>query len=128
VIVTGTVDDVKPYLESAAVFVAPIRLGEGIKGKILEAFSCGLPVVATRRCLRGLELVPGRDVLAADRPAAFAAQVLRLLASPALRREIGGRGLELARTRYEWSTLAPRLGDVYDEILARTPRVRAGVI
>ena len=63
VTVTGTVDDVKPYLEDATVFVAPIRLGEGIKGKILEAFSCGLPVVATRRSLRGLELVPGRDVL-----------------------------------------------------------------
>jgi glycosyltransferase involved in cell wall biosynthesis len=128
VTVTGTVDDVKPYLEGATVFVAPIRLGEGIKGKILEAFSCGLPVVATRRSLRGLDLVPGRDALAADRPAAFAAQVLRLLESAPLRRELGRRGQELARGRYEWPALASRLGDVYDEVLAALPREKAGVV
>jgi glycosyltransferase involved in cell wall biosynthesis len=123
VTVTGTVDDVKPYLHGAAVFVAPIRLGEGIKGKILEALAAGLPVVATRRALRGLELAPGRDVLAADTPAQFAAQTLRLLASPDLREELGRRGLELARGRYEWSVLAPQLGDLYDEVLAqRAPK------
>ncbi|MCX5796147.1 MAG: glycosyltransferase family 4 protein [Elusimicrobia bacterium] len=119
--VTGTVDDVKPYLQRATVFVAPIRLGEGIKGKILEALAMGLPVVATTRSLRGLQLTPGREVLAADTAAEFAAQCLRLLGSPALREELGQRGLELVRGRYEWSKLAPRVGDLYDEVLARAP-------
>ena len=128
VTVTGTVDDVKPYLQSATVFVAPIRLGEGIKGKILEALATGLPVVATRRALRGLELAPGRDVLAADSPSEFAAQTLRLLGSPDLCRELGRRGLELARSRYEWSVLAPQLGDLYDEVLARSPQEKAHVV
>ena len=126
--VTGTVDDVRPYLKSATVFVAPIRLGEGIKGKILEALATGLPVVATRRSLRGLELVPGRDVLAADTAAEFAAQTLRLLSSPSLREELGRRGLALARSRYEWSVLAPQLGDLYDEVLARSPKEKAHVV
>ena len=55
------------------------------------------------------------------------AQTLRLLGSPALREELGQRGLELARRRYEWSALAPQLGDLYDEVLARSPKaVRCG--
>ena len=128
VTVTGTVDDVKPYLERAAVFVAPVRLGEGIKGKILEAMAAGLPVVATRRSLRGLELEPGRDVLAADRPADFAALVLNLLEDAPRRREFGERGRALARRRYEWSVLAPRLGDVYDEALSIFPKENADVV
>ncbi len=128
VTVTGTVPDVKPYLEQATVFVAPVRLGEGIKGKILEALASGLPVVATRRSLRGLELTPDRDVLSADSPALFAAQVLRLLDSAPLRRELGARGVELVRRRYDWSQLAPRLGAVYDEVLARSPQEKADVV
>ncbi|MDD5629877.1 MAG: glycosyltransferase family 4 protein, partial [Elusimicrobia bacterium] len=117
--VTGTVDDVKPYLQRASVFVAPIRLGEGIKGKILEALAMGLPVVATTRSLRGLQLTPGREVLAADTADEFAAQCLRLLGSAELRGELGRQGLELVRGRYEWSRLAPQVGDLYDEVLGR---------
>jgi glycosyltransferase involved in cell wall biosynthesis len=123
--VTGTVEDVKPFLERATVFVAPVRMGEGIKSKVLEALAMGLPVVATRRSLRGLEAVPDRDLLVADTPTQFAAQVLRLLDSPDLRQELSDRGLALVRCRYEWTSLAPELGKIYEEALARAPQKQA---
>lgn len=113
--VTGTVPDVRPHLAAADVFVAPVRLGRGIKGKILEAFAMGLPVVATRRAASGIEAVPGRDLLTADRPAAFADETLSLLASPERRRELGRRGREAAR-RYDWPALAEGLAETYREL------------
>ena len=117
VTVTGTVPDVRPYLSDATVFVAPVRLGHGIKGKILEAFAMGSPVVASARAAAGLDAVPGRDLLVADGAAAFAQAVLRLLASEPLRRELGESGRRAAQRTYNWNTLSGRLGDLYDELL-----------
>ena len=122
VTITGMVADVKPYLAEATVFVAPIRLGRGIKGKILEAFAMGLPVVTTRRAAAGIAAQPGRDLLVADSDAAFADAVVRLLESPRLREEIGANGRRFVSGRYDWRRLSGELGQVYDELLARAQR------
>ncbi len=116
VVVTGTVPDVKPFLAQAAVFVAPIRLGEGIKGKILEAFAMGVPVVASSRAAEGLGAKDERELLVADSDRAFARAVVRLLDDAALRLRLGESGRAFARERYDWPTLAGRLGDLYDEL------------
>ncbi len=118
VTVTGTVEDVRPYLQRAAVFVAPVRLGHGLKGKILEAFACARPVVAHSHAAAGLAALPGRDLLIADQPAGFAREVLSLLDSSSRRREIGQAGRRLAERRFDWNVLAGRLGNLYDEVLA----------
>lgn len=115
--VTGTVPDVRPYLSDAAVFVAPVRLGHGIKGKILEAFAMGVPVVASPRAASGLDAVAGRDLLVAGSAADFAAAVVRLLESEPLRRELGENGRRAAERSYDWKVQAGRLGDIYDELL-----------
>ena len=117
VVITGAVPDVKPHLAQAAVFVAPIRLGRGIKGKILEAFAMGLAVVATPRAAAGLGACPGQDLLTARGAPAFADAVLRLLESPRLRGELGACGRRFVCARYDWRGLADRLGDLYDELL-----------
>ncbi|MFA6003827.1 MAG: glycosyltransferase family 4 protein [Elusimicrobiota bacterium] len=111
--ITDTVPDVRPQLAAAAIFVAPLRLGCGIKGKILEAFAMGLPVVTTRLAAAGLQAVPGRDLVVADSDADFAASVLQLLNSPQARARLGSRGREVARAAYDWRRLAGRLGDLY---------------
>ena len=131
VIVTGTVEDVKPFLAQAVVFVAPLRMGQGIKGKILEAFAMGVPVVATSRAADGLDACAGRDLIVADRPAAFAAEVLALLGDATRAGALGEAGREAARRGYDWTRLAGRLGAVYDELIgaavgigAAAPRAR----
>ena len=100
--VTGTVDDVRPYLAEAEATVVPLRVGGGTRIKIFEAMATGIPVVSTRIGAEGLPLEDGRDILLADAPEAFAAAVGRLFASAELRGQIGGSGLALVREKFGW--------------------------
>jgi glycosyltransferase involved in cell wall biosynthesis len=118
VFVTGLVEDVKPYLRGAKVFVAPVRIGQGIKGKILEAFAMGLPVVASSRAAEGITAMPGRDLLVADDPRKFADAVCGLLESPAARERLGKAGQTVAQGRYGWDRLSDQLDAVYTEVIA----------
>ena len=76
--VRGYVPDVEPYLRERRVFVAPLRFGAGIKGKVGEAMAHGIPVVTTSIGAEGFGLTHGVDVMIADDPAAFAAAIARL--------------------------------------------------
>jgi glycosyltransferase involved in cell wall biosynthesis len=78
VVAVGYAPDLTPYLEGCRVFVAPLRYGAGIKGKIGHSMSFGLPVVTTSLGAEGMNLIDGEHVLIADTPAAFASAVLRL--------------------------------------------------
>lgn len=90
--VTGWVPDVAPYLDAARVSIAPIRYGAGVKGKIGEALSRGLPVVTTSIGAEGLGLIDGEHALVADRPEDFASAVVRLHEDPALWGRIAAAG------------------------------------
>jgi glycosyltransferase involved in cell wall biosynthesis len=76
--VTGMVADLRPYFDKTRVFVAPIRYGAGIKGKVATAMAHGVPVVATACAAEGMFMLDERDILIRDDPQAFAEQVLRL--------------------------------------------------
>lgn len=104
VTVTGAVPDVRPHLAAAAVSVAPIRYGTGTRLKILEAMAAGLPVVSTRLGAEGLDFVPDRDLVLADRPAAFAAACVRLLTDGAARARVAAAGRAAVR-RYDWAAI-----------------------
>jgi glycosyltransferase involved in cell wall biosynthesis len=122
VIVTGTVPSVAPFLRQAAVFVAPLRLGQGIKGKILEAFAAGVPVVATPCAADGLGARAGVELELASSPRAFASVVAALLSDEGRRRRLGEAGRAFARRAWSWPALAPRLGGVYEELVGREAR------
>lgn len=92
----GWVPSVAAELDRARVFVAPLRFGSGIKGKVLEAMAHGLPVVTSSIGAEGLAAVPERDVLVEDRPAAFAAAVARVLADDELWGRLSRHGLARA--------------------------------
>ena len=79
VMVTGTVEDVRPYFERSKVFVNPVRIGGGFRGKILEAMAMGLPIVTTSLGAEGVEAESGREMIIADEPAEFADAVVGLL-------------------------------------------------
>jgi glycosyltransferase involved in cell wall biosynthesis len=74
----GYITDVQPYFSSCRVFVAPLRYGAGMKGKIGQSIAYGLPVVTTTIGAEGMGLVDGKHMLLADTPGAFADAVIRL--------------------------------------------------
>ena len=104
--VTGTVDDVRPWVADAAVYVVPLRVGGGTRIKIFEALAMGKAVVSTSIGAEGLPLVPGRHFLNADGPDAFARSVVTLLGDPALRARLGAAGRELVERQFSWEHVA----------------------
>ena len=114
---TGFVPDLRPHLAAAAVVVVPLRLGGGTRLKIIEAMAMGKAIVSTTLGAEGIEAVPGRDLLVADEPAAFADAVHRLLAEPGLAARIGRWARRLAVDRYGWSEAARALEGFYRRIL-----------
>ncbi len=114
VVVTGTVPDVKEYLRFMEVYVCPMRLGAGMKMKVVEAMAAALPVVCTTRGAEGMDLVAGRDFIVEDEPRSFAASVVRLLKDSRLRAEYGRLGRQAVERSYTWEANAR----AWDEILA----------
>ena len=83
--VTGRVDDVRPFFEAATVAVAPLRVARGLQNKVLEAMAMRVPVVASPAAFNGINAVAGRDVLVADDPELFSRGVVSLLDDPLFR-------------------------------------------
>src|SRR5690348_1648635 len=104
--ITGTVNDVRPHVAGAAVYVVPLRVGGGTRLKIFEALAMGKAVVSTALGVEGLPLTPGMHFVQADDPAQFADSVVGLLGDPARRRALGGAGRSLVEQRYSWSHVA----------------------
>jgi glycosyltransferase involved in cell wall biosynthesis len=114
---TGFVPDLRSHLASAAAVVVPLRLGGGTRLKIVEAMAMGKAVVSTTLGAEGIDAVPGRDILIADQPAAFADAVNALLANPEQAKRIGLSARQLAVERYAWSGAARVLEGFYHRIL-----------
>jgi len=115
--VTGLVDDVRPHMADAAVYVVPLRIGGGTRLKIFEALSMAKAVVSTTVGAEGLPLAPGRHFLQADEPAAFAEAVTALLRDSARRRAIGAAGRRLVEERYSWSKVVDEFENRCGEVL-----------
>src|SRR5690606_17777155 len=104
--VTGTVPDVRPYLERAAAFVVPLRVGGGTRLKIYEALAMERALVTTAIGGEGLPIVDGEHAVIADEPDAFADAVVTLLRDPARMRELGQAGAEFVRVNFGWERVA----------------------
>jgi len=117
IVVTGSVPDIRPYLQRATVAVAPLTYGAGIQNKVLEAMACATPVVATPQAVSALNVLPGRDVLLAREPAAFAETVLDLLEAPQQQRQIGEAGRRYVEKHHPWAVIAEQLEEVYNEVI-----------
>jgi sugar transferase (PEP-CTERM/EpsH1 system associated) len=111
VIVTGRVDDVRPYVREAAVYVVPLRIGGGTRLKIFEAMAMGKAVVSTGVGAEGLPVAHGEHVLLADEPQTFSRAVVRLLRDVGRRRQLEDAARALVLERYDWSAVAGELED-----------------
>lgn len=90
--VAGFVPDMNPYLDRAAISIAPLRFGAGMKGKVVEAMASGLPVVTTSVGAQGIDAVSGEHMMIADDPVGFGLSLIGLLRSPEERERIGRSG------------------------------------
>ena len=113
--ITGRVDSVLPYLEQAAVFVVPLRIGGGTRLKIYEAMAAGKAVVSTTVGAEGLDVHDGQDILLADTESAFAAAVIDLLRNSESRRRLGQAAARLA-AQYDWAIIAKRFEDILIQV------------
>jgi glycosyltransferase involved in cell wall biosynthesis len=104
--VTGQVDDVRPYLERASVYVIPLRIGGGTRLKVFEAMAMEKPIVSTSIGVEGLPIDHGRDALIADDPDAFADAVVRLLRNHAFARELATAAARKVRAQFGWAPVA----------------------
>jgi sugar transferase (PEP-CTERM/EpsH1 system associated) len=109
VIVTGRVEDVRPYVRDAAVYVVPLRIGGGTRLKIFEAMAMGKAVVSTGVGAEGLPVTDGEQVWLADQPQAFASAVVSLLRDVHRRRHLEEAARALVLERYDWSAVAGHL-------------------
>ena len=114
--VTGYVADPAPYQQQAAALIVPLRSGGGMRVKILNALSEGIPIVSTTLGYEGIEVNPGQDILVGDSPREFADQVLRLLNDPALGRQLAANGRKLAQEKYDYRHVCRPLDKVYEAI------------
>jgi polysaccharide biosynthesis protein PslH len=117
VTVTGEVADVRPEVARAAVYVVPMRIGGGVRLKLLEALAMQAPVVSTCLGAEGVEgLRDGEHCLLADGADAFARAVIRLLDDPALAQRLGKAGRRLVTQGYDWSAIVPRAEAAYAKL------------
>ncbi|MYD09896.1 MAG: glycosyltransferase [Chloroflexi bacterium] len=113
--VSGRVPDVAPYLARATVFVCPLRVGAGLKNKVLEALAMGIPVVATPLSLDGINARPGESALVAEADD-IAAATIDLLGDQGLRERLSRGGRALIESQYSWARTASSYERLYDEI------------
>ncbi len=111
--VTGQVDDMRPYLHQATLYVAPHFTGAGTRTKLLEAMAAGLAIVTTSIGIEGIEATHDREVIIADDPAALSRAALRLLDNPQERAQLGASSRRLVEQRYDWSLCLQPLERLY---------------
>ena len=113
IVVTGRVDDVRPFMRDAAVYIVPLRIGGGTRLKIFEAMAMGKAVVSTTVGAEGLPVTDGEHVRLADDPATFADAVVRLLRDVDARRSLEAAARTLVVARYDWSAVAGELEEAH---------------
>jgi len=118
--ITGTVDDVRSFIDEGAVYVVPLRIGGGTRLKIFEALSMGKAVVSTSIGAEGLPLVHEQHYLRADAPKDFSRAVVSLLRGPMRRRALGEAGRDLVQTYYSWQNVARTFEQHCEEALRRS--------
>lgn len=119
VTVTGYVDDPLPYFQDASLMVVPLLAGGGMRVKILNALSQGIPMVTTTVGCEGIAVTHGKDILIADEPVAFAESVVRLLNDAELNAYITRNGRRTVEEHYDYRRACRPLDALYEPVTAK---------
>ena len=117
--VTGEVPDVRPYLASATVFVAPLRMAWGIQNKVLEAMASGLAVIATPRAMAGIAAAHDRHALIVDEPREMANAILRVIHDAPLRARLGHAARCLVEAEHRWGPPMDHFVSMFESVAKR---------
>ncbi len=114
--ILGFVPETGPFLESSGISIAPLRFGAGMKGKIGEAMSYGLPVVTTTVGVEGFGLTSGVNVLVGDTPEEFAGSVIKLINDEQYYDRVRMAGYHFIAENYSEPTVKKRVYDIFDNL------------
>jgi len=115
--VTGPVPDVRPWLYRSTCVVVPLQIARGVQNKVLEAMSCGRPVICSASPLKGLVAEPGLHLLQANRADEWVEAIRRVFDDPGLQQELGLAASEFVQQHHSWNECLSPL----DRILERRP-------
>lgn len=113
VFVTGTVQDIRPYLSRASIAVCPVTYGAGIQNKVLEAMAMATPVVATPQAVSALQTLQDKHVFVGTDAESLANMVIRLLEDQELQRRIGHAGRQYVARFHDWQSITTSLEELY---------------
>ena len=122
VVVTGRVDDVRPYMERASCYVVPLRIGGGTRLKIYEAMAMENAIISTSIGAEGLPVSNGAELLLADTPEQFAEAVVRVLSDRFLAEELGWRAAKTVRERFGWGKVAIDFARLCEQAITQNQR------
>lgn len=117
--VTGTVQDIRPFLCRASIAVVPLLYGAGIQNKVLEAMGCGTPVVLSEQARSALTVRPEYEVEVANGSREFSSKILTLLEDPEKRASMSRAGRLYVETQHSWEKAAGKLELFYDRVIRR---------
>jgi polysaccharide biosynthesis protein PslH len=120
-VVTGRVSDVRPFLDSAAVVVAPLRMGGGMRNKVLEALAAGKAVVASPLAAAGLDAEGAQQLRLAETDAEFAAAIVELMQDEEARRALAGAGRRWSEAHLGWDARLDTFEWLYRSLLEKSP-------
>ena len=119
--ITGGVEDVRPFIAAATLYVIPLRVGGGTRFKALEAMACGKPIVSTSLGVEGIGVEDGQHLLIADTPQDFANAVLLLLADPRGQQSqtLWRNARKFVEKQYGWEQIVPKFDEIYAKIMRK---------
>jgi sugar transferase (PEP-CTERM/EpsH1 system associated) len=121
VIITGTVEDIRPFSWDASVYVVPLRVGGGTRIKIFEAMAMGKAIVSTPVGAEGLPVENEKNILLEESAEGFASQVIRLLREPGERAKLGREARKLVEENYSWGAVAGTFDAVFEKVSMGCP-------
>lgn len=116
VIVTGYVEDVRPYMARASVVILPIIKSVGIKTRVFDVMAMGKPLVSTSIGARGINVLPEENIIIADDPKEFARLVIELLNNDHLRQMISSNARKFIESNYSWEKMTDMLNKIFQNV------------
>ncbi len=117
VITTGFVEDVRPYVAKASVYIVPLRIGGGTRLKVVDAMAQGKAIVSTTIGCEGIPVNPGGDIIIADSPSLFADEVVNLLNDENRRKELGTAARNMVKVKYSWEVIGKEIEMLYEKLI-----------
>ena len=116
VVVTGRVDDVRPYIERASLVVVPLLHGSGTRLKVLEAFAMAKAVISTSVGSEGIPISSGKELVIADTAVEFSSAIREYLRNSTARKKLGSRAYEFVANQFSWKGVSKALLSAYRDL------------